>query len=164
MLWLWKRIQRLTQSARPHPTSAMNPTMFLTLKELVRWFGMTVFEIWVHLLTLLIFTVLTTLKQEGVVEMSWWSAFSPLFVADGVNAYFCIIVFIRQYQDYSLKTAGVRLFSSLLVFSLLFVFKFLLLQKLSDKFSTLSHTEVIAPLFPLLVLLSIRSCQSQTHI
>lgn len=141
----------------------MVATMFLTLNELVRWFGMTVFEIWVYLVTLLVFTVLTTLKQEGVAEMSWWSTFTPLFAADGVNAYFCIIVFIRQYQDYSLRTACLRLFSSLLGFLLLFLFKYLLCQKLSDEVSTLSHTEVIAPLFPLLVFLSIRSCQSRPH-
>lgn len=137
--------------------------MFLTLKELVRWFGMTAFEIWVHLVTLLVFSILTTLKEENLVDMSWWSAFTPLFIADGINTYFCIIVFIRQFQEYPLRLAGMRLFSSLLCFSLLFVFKFLLCQKLSDINSGLSHTEVIAPLFPLLVVLSIRSCQSQSH-
>lgn len=141
----------------------MISAMFLTLKDLVRWFGMTAFEIWMHVVSLLVFSVLITLKQEGGAEMSWWTAFTPLFVADGVNAYFCIIVFIRQYQDYSLRTAGVRLFSSLLCFSLLFVFKFLLCQKLSDRYSGLSHIEVTAPLFPLLLLLQIRSCQTQQH-
>lgn len=137
--------------------------MFLTLKELVRWFGMTAFEIWVHLVSVFVFSVLVVLKQETVIHLTWWSVFTPLYVADGLNTYFCIIVFIRQYQDYALRPAGIRHLSSLLCCSLLFVFKFLLCQKLSDGMSGLSHTEVIAPLFPLLVILSIRSCQAQQH-
>jgi hypothetical protein len=137
--------------------------MFLTLKELVRWFGMTAFEIWVHLVTIFIFSILVVLKQEGVLHLTWWSTFSPLYFADGLNTYFCIIVFIRQYQDYAFRPAGLRLISSLLCCSLLFVFKFLLCKKFSERSSRLSHTEVIAPLFPLLVILSIRSCQAQQH-
>lgn len=137
--------------------------MFLTLKELVRWFGMTAFEIWVHLVTVFVFSILIVLKQEAGISMSWWLAFTPLYVADGLNTYFCIIVFIRQYQDYAFRPAGIRLISSLLCCSLIFVFKFLLCQKLHDRMSGLSHTEVIAPLFPLLVILSIKSCQTQQH-
>ena len=137
--------------------------MFFTLKELVKWFGMTVFEIWIHLVSILIFSVLATLKHEHLLEnTSWWTVFSPLFVADGLNTYFCLIVFIRQYKEEDLRQAGLRFFFSILSFSLLFTFKFLLCQKLSHS-ATLTHTEVIAPLFPLLVILSIRSCQAQVH-
>ena len=32
---------------------------------------------------------------------SWWVVFSPLFVSDALNAYFCVIVFIRMYIDVS---------------------------------------------------------------
>lgn len=138
--------------------------MFLTLKELVRWFGMTGFEIWVHLVSIFIFSILVVLKQESLVDMTWWSTFIPLFVADGLNAYFCIIVFIRHDQDYgTFRPVAMRLIWSVLCFSLIFVFKFLMCQKLSDRTSELSHTEVTTPLFPLLVMLSIRSCQTQHH-
>jgi hypothetical protein len=137
--------------------------MFLALKDLVRWFGLTAFEIWIQLVAIFVFSILVVLKLEGFASMSWWSTFTPLYVSDGLNTYFCVIVFIRQYQDYAFRPAGLRLLSSLLCFSLLFVFKFLLCQKLSDRFSGLTHTEVIAPLFPLLVILSIRSCQAQQH-
>lgn len=138
--------------------------MFFTLKELVKWFGMTAFEIWIHLVTVLLFSVLAFVKLEQYVNISWWSAFSPLFVADGLNAYFCIIVFIRQYQEYEFRPAGLRLFSSFMCFSLLFVFKFLLCLKLNEANSGLNHTQVIAPLFALLVILSVRSCQTQGHL
>ena len=30
-------------------------------------------------------------------SFSWWHVFAPLFVSDALNAYLCIIVFIRQY-------------------------------------------------------------------
>ncbi|KAH3882823.1 hypothetical protein DPMN_006768 [Dreissena polymorpha] len=140
----------------------MLAAMFLNLKEIVKWFGMTTFEIWVHLVSILIFSILMVLKLEGVSTMTWWSTFSPLFIADGLNSYFCIIVFIRQFEDFSFRMAGGRLLSSMLIISLLFVFKFLLCQKLSDRFSTYSHTEVIVPLFLLLVVLSIRSCQPRS--
>jgi len=143
----------------------MISSMFLSLKELVRWFGMTAFEIWTHLITILVFSVLLVLKLELAVNWSWWTTFSPLFVADGLNTYFTAIVFIRQIRppaDYTFRTAGGRLLSSMLILSLLFVFKFLLCQKLSDPFSKYSHSEVIAPLFPLMVLLTTRACQPRS--
>ncbi len=41
---------------------------------------------------------------------SWWVVFSPLFVSDALNAYFCVIVFIRMYIDVSkLNCSSTRL-------------------------------------------------------
>ena len=121
------------------------------------------FEIWIHLVSIFIFSILAVLKHEEVLtSASWWSVFTPLFVADGLNAYFCMIVFIRQYKEEDLRQAGLRFFFSILSFSLLFTLKFLLCQKVSSS-AILTHTEVIAPVFPLLVILSIRSCQAQVH-
>ena len=137
--------------------------MFFTLKEFVKWFGMTAFEIWVHLVVILIFSVLVVLKQEQIIDMSWWWAFCPLFVGGGVNTYFCIIVFIRQFYEGPLRQSILRMLSSLLCYSLLFVFQFLLCQKLEERVSDLSHSKVMAPLFPLLLILFIRSCQAQAH-
>ena len=109
--------------------------MLFRQKELLRWLGVSVFEIWVWLLSLTIFSVLLVLKVSSLVvkllywiliakileyffhvnslklttfqveeqllpsETSWFLVFSPLFICDGLNAYFCIIVFIRQYLD-----------------------------------------------------------------
>lgn len=137
--------------------------MFLTLKELVNWLGMTSFEICVHLISIFVFTVLIVLKMEAIWSMTWWQVFIPLFVADGINTYFCIIVFLRQFQDYAFKHAGLRLLSSLLCFSLLFVFKFLLCQKLSEYHLGLTYPQVSAPLFPLWLVLCIRSCQTSNN-
>ena len=58
------------------------------------------------------------LKIEGVLlpsGTSWLLVFSPLFICDGLNAYFCIIVFIRQYLDSQFKNALLRALWSLFV-------------------------------------------------
>jgi len=135
--------------------------MLFRQKELLRWLGVTVFETWFFLLCLTIFTVLLVLKVDGSLlsaSTSWFLVFSPLFVSDGLNSYFCIIVFIRQYLDRDFKNALLRAIWSLLVIGLLFVFKFLLCNKLSDS-SKLDYSEVMSPVFILLQLVMIRACQ-----
>jgi ribonuclease P/MRP protein subunit RPP20 len=125
--------------------------MLFRQKELLRWLGVTVFETWFFLLCLTIFTVLLVLKVDGSLlsaSTSWFLVFSPLFVSDGLNSYFCIIVFIRQYLDRDFKNALLRAIWSLLVIGLLFVFKFLLCNKLSDS-SKLDYSELVM----------IRACQ-----
>ncbi|XP_033730055.1 transmembrane protein 203-like [Pecten maximus] len=133
--------------------------MFFTLKEIVKWLGITSFEIWMHVVSVAVFSVLSVLKYEDMVDMTWWEAFTPLFICDGLCAYFCIIVFIRMYRDFgNLRPAIVRLLSSLLYVTLLFVFKILLSQKLS-RVKIISNSEVMAPLFILLQIVMIRACQ-----
>ena len=85
--------------------------MFFQLKELLRWLGLTVFEIWVGLLFFTVFTVLLTFKVENVVDsdtLTWWHVFSPLFISDALNSYFCVIVFIRMYLEGHYKQALIR--------------------------------------------------------
>jgi len=135
--------------------------MLFRQKELLRWLGVSVFEIWVWLLSLTIFSVLLVLKVEKQLlpsETSWFLVFSPLFICDGLNAYFCIIVFIRQYLDREFRNALLRALWSLFVIGLLFVFKFLLCNKLDEK-SKLEYSEVMSPVFILLQLVMIRACQ-----
>lgn len=135
--------------------------MLFRQKELLRWLGVSVFEIWVWLLSLTIFSVLLVLKVEEQLlpsETSWFLVFSPLFICDGLNAYFCIIVFIRQYLDREFRNALLRALWSLFVIGLLFVFKFLLCNKLDEK-SKLEFSEVMSPVFILLQLVMIRACQ-----
>lgn len=150
--------------------------MFFQLSELLRWLGLTVFEIWVALVCFIAFTVLLTLKvevwkdqssdnspetnldQESTV--SWWLVFSPLFISDALNAYFCVIVFIRMYLEGSYKAALIRALWSLFMLALLFIFKYLLCQKLSDPDENkLDYSEVMSPIFILLQLVMIRACQ-----
>jgi ribonuclease P/MRP protein subunit RPP20 len=134
--------------------------MLFRQSELVRWFGVSVFEIWVWLFSLSVFSVLVVLKVENLVpaSTSWFTIFSPLFVSDGVNAYFCIIVFIRQYLYHELRNGPLRTLWSLLVIVLLFGFKYLLCQKLNESIK-LEYSEVTSPVFILLVLVMVRACQ-----
>jgi len=159
--------------------------MFFQLSELLRWLGLTVFEIWIALVCFTAFTVLLTLKVEvwnshesdfSLIQaetgsslrnnleqdspVSWWVVFSPLFISDALNAYFCVIVFIRMYIEGSYKAALIRALWSLFMLALLFIFKYLLCQKLSDPDGTkLDYSEVMSPIFILLQLVMIRACQ-----
>jgi len=150
--------------------------MFFQLSELLRWLGLTVFEIWTALVCFTAFTILLTLKVEvwnnldpdystgdnltKESSVSWWVVFSPLFISDALNAYFCVIVFIRMYLEGSYKAALIRALWSLFMLALLFIFKYLLCQKLSDPDGTkLDYSEVMSPIFILLQLVMIRACQ-----
>jgi len=135
--------------------------MFFQLRELLRWLGLTVFEIWIGLLFFTVFTVLLTLKVDKVVDeyLSWWHVFSPLFISDALNSYFCVIVFIRMYLEGACGSALIRALWSQFMIALLFVFKYLLAQRLIEDDSKLEFSEVMSPIFILLQLVMIRACQ-----
>ncbi|XP_067006568.1 transmembrane protein 203 isoform X2 [Anabrus simplex] len=134
--------------------------MFFSLGELVQWLGLTVFEIWINLVALTVFSVLLALRVEGVLTSSngWWIVFSPLFTADGLNAYFCTIVYIRMHLEGMYKAALLRAAWSSLFLVLSFVFKFLLCNKLAGQ-NGLEYSEVLSPVFILLQLIAVRACQ-----
>lgn len=132
--------------------------MFFTLQELVRWLRMTAFELWLHVVAVLVFSVLAVLKHEGALAASWWIVFVPLFTCDGLSAYFCVIVLIRQYMEHDLKVASVRFLTSGLSLVLLFLFKLLLCQRLSAV-RDISVSEVMGPLFVLLQIVMVRACR-----
>lgn len=132
--------------------------MLFTLKEVVKWFGMTAFEIWLHLLSLFVFIIIATLKYEKIIQSSWWTIFIPLFVCDGLCTYFCLIVFIRMLHEHDWRQALMRVFSSMLMIILIFLFKFFLCQKLSGD-SELRYSEILAPAFIFLVVLLVKACR-----
>lgn len=134
--------------------------MFFTIKEIVAWLGLTVFEIWVNLISLLIFTFLLALKYNTFSDIyeNWWMIFLPLFTADALNAYFCIIIFIRMQLESPFKEALLRLCWSGTFLLTTFLFKLLLCKKLAGQV-TLDYYEVFTPLFVLLQLIAIRACQ-----
>lgn len=138
--------------------------MFFSLEELVHWLGLTVFEIWVNLVSISIFTLLLSLHLEGVLFSGtvtvWWMIFSPLFTADALNAYFCTIVLIRMYLEGLYKAAFFRALWSFWFLGLLFAFKFLLCRKLT-KNNDAEYSEILAPMFILLQLMAVRACQLQ---
>lgn len=135
--------------------------MIFSLNELVHWLGLTVFEIWVNLVSLTIFMILLILKlDDGYFSSAsgWWTVFSPLFVADGLNTYFCAIIFIRMHMEGMVKVGILRALWSFVLLLLIFVFKYLLCKKLSVQ-TTLDYSEVLSPVFILLQLIAIRACQ-----
>nr|CAD7261245.1 unnamed protein product [Timema shepardi] len=144
-------------SVRAPRRRQVTPVMFFTVRELVQWLGLTVFEIWVNLVAVTFFTVALAVKVETGWG-SWWLVFAPLFAGDALNAYFCTIVFIRMHLEGMYKVALMRGVWSLSFLLLLFVFKFLLCKKLSGQ-SGLVYSEVMSPIFILLQLILIRACQ-----
>ncbi len=133
--------------------------MLLTLKEVIKWIGMTAFEIWLHLVTLFVFSILAVLKHHNVLDSTWWAIFIPLFACDGLNMYFCTIVFIRMYKEKEYRIAGLRLLSSVLMLVCLIVFKILLCQRLNHE-RNYKYSEVFAPIFVALQILMVRACQT----
>lgn len=112
----------------------------------------------IWLTALLATLVLVVLRVEEVLSsVSWWLVLSPMFIADALNTYFCVIVLIRRYLDGVLKPAALRALWSFSVLTLGFTFKFLLCRKLSEP-SHLEYSAVLSPVFVLLQLIVIRAC------
>lgn len=135
--------------------------MIFSLSELVHWLGLTIFEIWINLVSLTIFTVLLALKLDDNYfndQSDWWIVFSPLFIADALNTYFCSIIFIRMHMEGMIKVGIARGIWSFVSLILIFVFKYLLCKKLSGQ-SNLEYSEVLSPIFILLQLIAVRACQ-----
>ncbi|XP_045115056.1 transmembrane protein 203-like [Portunus trituberculatus] len=132
--------------------------MFFSLRELTAWLGVTVLEVFIWLTALLVTLVLVVLRVEEVMpSVSWWLVISPMFIADALNTYFCVIVLIRMYLDGVFKPAALRALWSFSVLTLGFTFKFLLCRKLTDP-SHLEYSVVMSPVFVLLQLILIRAC------
>nr|CAH7756577.1 unnamed protein product [Callosobruchus chinensis] len=135
--------------------------MFFTIEELVRWLGLTIFEIWINLISLLLFTILLVFVYDPNVETSsinWWMIFFPLFAGDALNAYFCVIVYIRSLLEMTLKFSLLRMSWSGTFLLMTFLFKFFLCKRLLGQVS-LDYSEVFAPLYILLQLIAVRACQ-----
>jgi len=135
-------------------------TMLFSLRELVQWLGFATFEIFLHGLALLVFSVLLVLKVDSEASpLSWWVVFVPFFVADGLSTYFTAIVSVRLFQDGEKRLAVLRLFWILTILSLKFVFEMLLCQKLVERTRELWYGLIMSPVFILLQLLMIRACR-----
>lgn len=139
--------------------------MLFALQELVRWLGLTVFEMLIHLIALLVFTIFLELRLDEIAFASTmpgsydiWIVFSPLFVADALCTYFNVIVLIRLYNDSHIKEAIARtIWSSALLF-VWALFKVLLCRRLAG-LSNLDYSEIMSPIFLVLQLIAIRACQ-----
>ncbi|XP_050513493.1 transmembrane protein 203 isoform X2 [Diabrotica virgifera virgifera] len=135
--------------------------MFFTTEELIRWLGLTVFELWINLISLLLFTIIFALKYDPTSDLDsidWWFIFFPLFAGDALNAYFVIIIFIRMLLETTLKFALIRFSWSGTVLLNMFLFKYLLCKRLLGQ-TALDYSEVFAPVYILLQLIAVRACQ-----
>lgn len=113
------------------------------------------------LVSLIITCILVLLRVEWnlLENWSWWFFIGPVFFADVLNAYFCIIIFIRMYLSGILKPAALRLLWSIFVLSLGFVFKFLLCKKLETYPNpNIDFSSVLAPIFIIIQLVVVRAC------
>lgn len=139
--------------------------MLFALQELVRWVGLTVFEMLVHLVALLVFTVFLALRLDDIAFTSTmpssydiWIVFSPLFVADVLCTYFNTIVLIRLYIEGHIKEAITRTMWSAGVLFVSALFKVLLCRRLAG-LTNLDYSEIMSPIFLILQLIAIRACQ-----
>jgi len=134
--------------------------MLFSMKELLKWFGVTHFEIFMQLIAWLIFSVLFVLKMDHIMDdsLSWWTIYACLFVCDAFTCYFNVIVYIRQFMEAKYKIAFLRATWSFTQIALLFTAKLLLCYKLEQQ-KQVSNFEIISPMFIYLVMLLIRACQ-----
>lgn len=136
-------------------------TMFFKIKELVKWLGLTVFEIWINLISILLFTIIFAIKYDPNVDIhsiNWWMIFFPLFAGDALNAYFCIIIFIRMLLEATLKFSLLRFLWSSTFLLMMFLFKFFLCKRLLGQVN-FDYSEVFTPVYILLQLIAVRACQ-----
>ncbi|XKL67922.1 hypothetical protein PGB90_003413 [Kerria lacca] len=140
--------------------------MFFLIRELSPWLGMTKFELLVQTICLMLFTVILALHIDEInklnprdVTIVWWT-FSSLFAANIINAYFCVIVFIRTCVKGPVKEAIVRAMWSATVIGILMLFEYMLCQKVIGN-SSLDMSEIVSPILLLLQLLAVRACQMQ---
>lgn len=136
--------------------------MFYTWNELSIWLSITPFEICLFLFTSIIYSILVTVKLENTFFLadkylqSWWTVHYPLFIFDAISAYYCTIIFIRQYQSGKHRAAFIRAFFTFKRIFLLFTLNILLCYKLDHQVN-INFSEVFLPLFYLLIILI---CQS----
>ncbi|KXJ75827.1 transmembrane protein 203 [Aedes albopictus] len=138
---------------------------YFKLVDVVKWIGITQFEMLVNLLAFLVFSIILTAKATmGTLPSKpagtdeWLMIFSPLFCGDFFNAYFCVIVGIRMYLGNKHRQAMHRLSWSIHFLLLTTGFKYLVVMKLSG-FSGLEYSEVFSPIFVLLQLIAVKACQ-----
>lgn len=126
----------------------------------MNWLGISIFEIWINVLSLLVFTFLLAFQVDDPAqeELNWWKIFSPLFVANGLNGYFCIIVCIRMYLRGQAKNAFLRFSWTICVLGTLIIFEFMLCRRLNG-LSSFEYSEILSPIFVLLQLFAARACQ-----
>lgn len=131
--------------------------MILNIRELISWLGLSIFEIWLHVVSLLVFSVLLAVKLEHDDSMTWWNVFIPLFACEGCVAYFSAIVFMRLFLAGNRRLAGTRTFWTTVTIVLFLTYKIMLCQLLEKQRT--DYVVIHVPVFIFLKVLAVRACQ-----
>lgn len=72
--------------------------MLLSFQELIVWIGVGSFEVAIHSVGFLVFTILLAVRVEGeaLTTACWHTIFTPLYVAIGLHIYFTLTLFVRM--------------------------------------------------------------------
>ncbi|VDN55345.1 unnamed protein product [Dracunculus medinensis] len=138
----------------------------LTVGELIRWTNLTIFEIWLHSVGILIFSVLLVFKIEFHLGLTFWQVFTPLFIATAFNHYFLFIVFIRAViHENDCKTPFIKYAFSWLRCILMGIFEALLCYKINGDLEDgqvavqSSYGIIFLPVWSLLATLCFQACR-----
>uniref|UniRef100_U5ENS7 Putative conserved plasma membrane protein n=1 Tax=Corethrella appendiculata TaxID=1370023 RepID=U5ENS7_9DIPT len=136
---------------------------YFKLVDIVKWLGLTQFEIFINFIGFFIFSIILAIKfalqqQTPITQSEWLIIFAPLFISDICNAYFCTIVGIRMYLSHKHKQAVHKCSWSTQFLVLTSIFKYLVYLKLSAQ-TGLEYSEVFSPIFVLLQLIAVKACQ-----
>ena len=138
----------------------------MNIKSLTRWLVMTEFEMLLNVVGILIFSILISIKLDFNDNITWKEVFAPLFIADGLQAYFCVIVFIRQLSESETKDAVFRYIISFLLLASRVSFKlltFFVVTGPNGNEKNFKFQYVAIPLFFHLSLLMLRSCRLKKY-
>jgi len=90
-------------------------------------------------------------------DLTWWQVFSPLFISDVLNCYFCTIAWIRMYVEGANGKISRGVWSYLRILCLT-SFKYMLCEQL-EKPKYRPIPEVFSTFFLWIALLMIRTCR-----
>lgn len=133
--------------------------MFYDWKEVSLWLNVTPFQIFMFLLSTTISSLLLTLKFSSEIlfnTIPWIIVYGPFYVFEAIDAYFCLIIFVRQYQTGVFGPAFLRFFFNLKRLVLMVLFQLILSAKLKGTVR-FSYSELFLPLFFLIFLFVCRA-------
>ena len=94
--------------------------MLLSQRELITWTGLGLFEASLHFFALCFLSILSTLRLTNTLDISWHTAFVPLYIAVALTVHYNLVLFIRLVWYVRKKTwtkKDKRLTSSLIIFN-----------------------------------------------
>ncbi|VDN29390.1 unnamed protein product [Gongylonema pulchrum] len=139
----------------------------LSVAECIRWTGVTIFEIWLHAVGLLLFSILIVLKIELYPSsLTYWHAFTPLFIVAALNLYFLFIVLVRaMVQEKECKQPIMKHAFSWLRLIMIGIFEALLCYKVNGDLEDgqvavqSSYGVVFLPIWVLMAALLFQACR-----